>query len=404
MKYVVVLAWLFLPACIISASGQVKGCTDPQASNYNVLATENDGSCIYAKTTLSPAIVCPKLNDSLLETSGLIYFGNRFWTLNDSDNPAVLYAFDSMNGNILHRIYIGNQTNTDWEDLAQDSTHIYVGDFGNNLGNRKDLRVLVIKKSDIDLTSPADTVTASEIHFSLGDQTSFNHTNQAHDFDLEAFCSFGDSLHLFSKNWVDKQTRHYVLPKIPGTYAVYPRESFSVNGQVTGAGCDEKRGVMVLTGYNLSDISCFIWILWDLDSGFFSKGNKRRIELGTVASFGQNEAVCFKGNALYLSNEKYLTEASLRRVEIDRFISGKPLAIHGKVKELTFTAWQTGHTLYIKGKDIAGKTLNIHNSDGKLIRSVKLGMTETSINVDELMEGVFLLEVEENVMKIYIKN
>jgi hypothetical protein len=394
---------LFSIVTIMGSLAQIKGCTDPQASNYDAQAEENNGSCVYPKSTIIPSVVCPKLHDSLIESSGLIYFNNWFWTHNDSDNPPMIFAFDSSSGAIIHTTYISNKVNTDWEDMTQDADHIYIGDFGNNSGNRLDLKILVIKKADLQLQKTLDTVTATEINFSLADQTLFNHTNQNHDFDLEALCFFGDSLHLFSKNWVDKKTRHYVVSRLPGTYTLSPQESFLVDGQITGAAADHQRGIIVLTGYNKSDISSFLWLFWDFKGNRFSKGNKRRIETGTVASYGQGEAVCFKGKQIYLSNEKYLTEASLKRVEIETLLSGKPLSQNTIIGTKTrFTAWQSQNQLIVRTESL-GKTLLIYNSDGKLLRTVVLDKAETSISTEDFMDGLLLLKVDETVLKVYVR-
>jgi hypothetical protein len=382
-----------------------KGCTDPQASNYGIQAKINDGSCVYAPKNISPALVCPKLNDSLAESSGLIYYDGMFWTHNDSDNPPCLYAFDSLKGKIIHRTFIGNKPNIDWEDMSQDSQYIYIGDFGNNAGNRKDLKILVIKKSDLKLLQGSDTVNAAEINFSFADQLSFSHGNQDHDFDMEAFCVIGDSLHLFSKNWVDKMTRHYVMPKTPGNHSLQARESFSVNGQITGAYADEQRGIILLTGYNKTDISSFIWIMWDMTGNRLMSGNRRRIELGTVISLGQNEAVCFKGKQVYISNEKYLTEAGLRRIEVEPFLSGKSLSYPViQDKPAKFTSYQSQATMHIKAeKEQVGQNLHIYNSDGRLLRTIMIEGPETSLEIDDFMEGVYILKLGDTVLKVYLR-
>ena len=87
------------------------------------------------------------LPENVLESSGLIYYNNRLITHNDSGNSPQLYELDSLGSQIFRTITINNATNIDWEDITQDDTYIYVGDFGNNSGNRQDLRIYRIKKS-----------------------------------------------------------------------------------------------------------------------------------------------------------------------------------------------------------------------------------------------------------------
>ena len=59
------------------------GCTDPQASNYDPLASLNDGTCIYGVTNYSPNLI-GDLSFNLNENSGLIYWNNKLVTFNDS--------------------------------------------------------------------------------------------------------------------------------------------------------------------------------------------------------------------------------------------------------------------------------------------------------------------------------
>lgn len=126
---------LAMPICLI---GQVEGCTDPQAMNYDPEATQNDGSCFYPETYFTPDqyLMLPSTVD---ETSGLIFWADGIWTFNDSGGDPTLYKVDTLNGEIIQHATITNGINVDWEDIAQDDDHIYIGDFGNNGGDRQDL-------------------------------------------------------------------------------------------------------------------------------------------------------------------------------------------------------------------------------------------------------------------------
>jgi hypothetical protein len=128
---------------------QISGCTDPNANNYNASATINDGSCTYNQTNCVPQELINPLNSEINENSGLIFFNNRFWTHNDSGGEACIFELDSSNGQIIRKIYVRNANNNDWEDIADDSLFVYVGDFGNNSGTRQDLHILKIQKADI---------------------------------------------------------------------------------------------------------------------------------------------------------------------------------------------------------------------------------------------------------------
>ena len=99
----------------------------------------------------------------LKEASGVIYFNNNLITHNDSSGENKLYEFDINSGLITREVTITNASNFDWEDLTQDDNNIYIGDIGNNRGNRTDLKIYKINKSDY-INSTA--VTAEIIFFS----------------------------------------------------------------------------------------------------------------------------------------------------------------------------------------------------------------------------------------------
>ncbi len=48
------LTLLIFVAGSFNVTAQTKGCTDPQANNYNPAATVNDGSCEYSITLFTP--------------------------------------------------------------------------------------------------------------------------------------------------------------------------------------------------------------------------------------------------------------------------------------------------------------------------------------------------------------
>ena len=75
------------------------------------------------------------------------------------------------NGPILKKVSIKNAENIDWERMVQSPEHIYIGDFGNNTGNREDLVILKIKKSEL---LAFEEVSAEKIFFSYPIRNNFN--------------------------------------------------------------------------------------------------------------------------------------------------------------------------------------------------------------------------------------
>ncbi|NQX97144.1 MAG: T9SS C-terminal target domain-containing protein, partial [Flavobacteriales bacterium] len=185
----------------------------------------------------------------LEETSGLIYFNGKIITHNDSGGDPKLYEIDTITGNITRTIEITNAINIDWEDIAQDSNYIYIGDIGNNNGNRTNLKIYRILKSDYlnNLTVLADT-----INFSYNDQVNFTSLPNNNNFDCEAFVIHNDSIILFTKNWVTATVNAYVLPKTIGSHIAKNVSTYNSLGLITGA--DNINNTFYLSGYNNSII------------------------------------------------------------------------------------------------------------------------------------------------------
>lgn len=298
------LSLLLLSAVIVAPRARAQsGCPDPQATNYNPAATANDGSCQYTTTT-SALPLKTHLANAVAESSGLLYTGGKLWTLNDSGNTPELFRLDSTTGRVVQQVRLTNVANVDWEDLTADARYVYVGDFGNNTGNRRDLRILRVAQAD--LGPAATTATAEEINFSYPDQTDFTPRTNQHNYDCEAFFFANDSLHLFTKNWADLQTRYYTVPAQPGAHVAHLKATFNVNGLVTAAARNAAGSVVGLLGYNAHDGATFVWLLSGYQGTGFLQANKRRIELPNALLIGQAEGLCFVGNTrAFVSNERF---------------------------------------------------------------------------------------------------
>jgi hypothetical protein len=245
-------------------------------------------------------VVChlPKAVD---ETSGLVFWRNSLWTHNDSGGLPIIYRIDTLTGKVLQRITLKNTKNHDWEDITQDEQYIYVGDMGNNSGNRHDLCIYKVKKSDIPAQGDAE-VSAEKISFAYPDYHGPVKSRKQNNFDGESLMAYGDSLYLFSKDWQDQQTRLYALPKKPGDWIARYLAKYDVRGLVTGADRQPFTGLIALSGYTRGNWVPFVVLLKNYPGKRFFSGEKKRIRLKGKAT--QIEGVAFAGrNSLYFSSE-----------------------------------------------------------------------------------------------------
>lgn len=323
------------------------------------------------------------LANEVAETSGLIFFDDRLITHNDSGGLNALYEVSANNGTVQRIVNIQNAQNIDWEDVCTDDDYIYIGDFGNNNGNRTNLRIYKVLKSDY-LNS--ETVDAEIIAFSYADQTDFTSSPNDTNFDAETLISFGDALYIFTKNWVDQRTNIYQVPKTAGTYSVQQTDAFDAEGLVTGGTFNPIANKVILTGY--SGIRAFAIELTGFSGGKFSNGliDKYNLGIPLTASF-QTEGITYKdASSYYISAEKNaLGNAALwslasSTLSIDDF---------DLVRNQVYPN-PAGETLTIKGSMLLEK-VEIYNYLGKKIVEDTSG--NKNIDLTELPSGVYILKL-----------
>ena len=243
------------------------------------------------------------LDESIDETSGLLYLDQRIITHNDAGGAANLYELNPVDGTVLKTTTVSNATNIDWEDITSDDQYIYIGDFGNVSGDRTDLKIYRIAISDY-INASNNTVVADIINYSYEDQTDFTPGLFATNYDAEALISYGDSLYVFTKNWVDQKTNIYSIPKMPGTYSAVGVDSIDSQGLVTAATYNNTFDHILLAGYTLT--SPFIIELHNFTNAIFSSGSIDRYDLQTPSGYStQIEAITFRNeNEYYLTAEK----------------------------------------------------------------------------------------------------
>lgn len=258
--------------------------------NALYLQSTIDADSVSSDTTVLSIKTLYQLPKDVHETSGLIYYEGSLWTINDSGNSPILYRLDSLDGSIRQTITLPDAENVDWESLAQDDENIYIGDFGNNKGDRDNLGIYIVKKSDIPENGDAE-VESELISFTYSDYLKKAGWRDT-DYDCEAMISVGDSLYLFSKNWVDNQTRLYRLAKNPGNQVAELQYTFNSLGLITGADFNPDVKEISLIGYTEDTFIPFLWLLYDYSDEQFFMGNKTRVNLNSL--FGaQTEGITY---------------------------------------------------------------------------------------------------------------
>jgi Secretion system C-terminal sorting domain len=368
------------------------GCTDSQALNYVITATENDGSCIYPMTNYSLTQI-NELPDILEECSGAELLSSGLWVHNDSGNENEIYRIDSISGEILQTVNISNVSNKDWEDFAENENYLFIGDFGNNPGNRTDLKIYRISKNDLS----NNMVNAQSINFEYSDQIDFSENNNNHDFDCEAFLFYNNQLHLFTKNWVDNQTRHYTLSAEPGTHIAQLKDSFNVNGLITGADISDSNEI-VLLGYTEFGFN-FMWLLFDFEGDDFFSGNKRKISLGTAMTNSQTEGITFRENGYgyivsekFKVNEQFTLPQKLLSFSISQWIDGitstKDISL---LKSISVYPNPINGFFEIKNTHKIELSWRLYNEIGQLIKNGETATLKTNIDAVDLAAGIYYL-------------
>ena len=352
---------------------------------------------------LSPRTICAQqftevvpLSSDLGESSGLIYLNGKIITHTDSQGEAALYEVDSITGNYTRKVIVANASNGDWEDITTDSTHIFIGDFGNNGGNRTNLRIYRVLISDY-INTPNDTVFCDTIRFSYADQNVFNYNPQATNWDCEAVVAIGDSLYLFTKNWVNAKTYVYPLSKNPGTYIATKTDSIFVQGLITGADYHVPSNRLILCGYTQYP---FVVEMNDPLGGAFGQNSFVRYNLPSPNLIQLEAVVTFDDNSYYLTAETFQAIAvRLYRLEGLNGISD--------LHELSNLKWSlspnptTGFFKIETTQFLQELDVQILSMDGNLIRNWS-GLSGANFELDvHLPSGVYFVCLTVNNKSFY---
>ncbi len=338
--------------------------------------------------SISITEVCD-FSNLIKESSGIctINGGKSFWVLNDSDNDPDIFEIDST-CTILRTVKVENTGKKDWEEITSDDQgNIFIGDFGNNDNNRKDLAIYKIKYSDL---MSMDKVKAEILHIKYLQQTEFPPDDSHKNFDMEAMVWLDGKLHLFSKNRTNPFsgfTYHYSLSDAPGDYILSPLDSFNTGPGpyilfwVTAAAISPDGQKLVLLSHDK------LWLFSPLNQDHFFDSPVKNISL---AHFSQKEGICFGiHNNVFICDEMNKTlnnGGKLYTTNLDQILS---TFSNNRLIEKSLIYAHEFLELDLSPIDL----IEIFDTQGKKFIS-KENLTSGHLNIEHLFTGLYYVMIK----------
>ncbi|MGB3525986.1 MAG: T9SS type A sorting domain-containing protein [Flavobacteriales bacterium] len=338
---------------------------------------------LSAAQVLIPTVITP-LSTTLNETSGLLVLNGEVWTQLDSGNPNALYRIDPGNGEVLRTVTVSNASNVDWEEITTDGTWLYIGDFGNNMGSRTDLRVYRVSLAEL-LDPGTSALLADTIRFSYPLQTDFTPADRANDWDMEAMIAVDDTLFLFSKNWVSRNSYLYALSAEPGDQLAIRRDTLPAQGIITGATYSPSTGGIALIGYSVGEYQPFIWRLAQYPGHAFFRGIAQRDVL--VSGFTQMEGIAWAAaDTVYMTNEfSTLNVARLWALPLDPLMG---ISSHARIAH---RLWPSPNDGRFSMETNAPCRMELFDMDGRFRAVWDLRPGINQMDLSDLPNGIYLV-------------
>ncbi|WP_116127864.1 hypothetical protein [Lewinella sp. IMCC34183] len=244
------------------------------------------------------------LPDRLNEASGLVIEAGQMIWHNDSGDGPFIYTTD-MAGELLSVDTLDARA-VDYEDICADEEGLlYVGDFGNNRGRRKDVAIYRYNRE----TGHTDSLT-----FTYPGQDGGGITTPG-NYNCEAMVVADGSLHLFTKDvLLDERPfyiHHFRLPARPGTYVAEHVDSLYLPRRViTGAALDRERRELYLVAYNFRNLLGFLpsgaaslITITDYEGDHFLGGRVKRKNLAWAVPTQHEAIAIYDDDYLYIAAE-----------------------------------------------------------------------------------------------------
>ncbi|NHM02141.1 hypothetical protein G4D72_08460 [Flavobacterium sp. KDG-16] len=241
------------------------------------------------------------LPKTLKEISGVAFSNNLIYSIEDSGNENEVTVLDTL-GTITKTIVVNAVENIDWEDLTFDKKdNLYIGDFGNNDNDRKDLAIYKINQSDLKKES---VDVAYKVTFDYPEQTDFPPKKKDLLFDVEGFFEYENHFYLFTKNrskGFDGTSYIYKVPNQAGHHKAQLIKKIITcsdyhNCAITSAAISPDGLKFVLLSHSK------LWLFENYSKDDITNGKMTELNLN---HYSQKEAVCFKNNEeLFIADEK----------------------------------------------------------------------------------------------------
>lgn len=357
--------------------------------------------CFYAQeSSLEEKFTLPV---EVKETSGLLFFNSKAITHNDSGDGPNLYEIDTVNGAVTRTISVTNATHIDWEDISQDETYIYIADIGNNNGDRQDLKIYRILKSDY---ISSNNVSAEEISFSYEDQIDFSSQPINTNFDAEAIAVYQGNILIFTKNWIDFKTNAYVIPKTVGNHIAQKVSTFDSQGLITGVSYNPNDDSFLFCGYNASFTPFLLYISQNRPPTLdVFGGSTTKIDLIDdifLEAGSQVEAITFfEGSRYYISREFFSIVISGTTFEFPQKLYEFNNSLFQLLSTNDYTLSKTTQIVpnpvgdYLNIIQIENtlpiKSIRLFTMNGKEVLTMKLN---SEIDLKTISKGVYLLQIQ----------